>query len=545
MPLLLTALGPLQLAVIIGLVELVISESLYIVTVYFLSWVRRYGMFKNIKYVLRPTWLNGLSGVFITQLIQLMLCIWLELSISPARFPSSKLIQERCFKTERPTLALSRRGATKNSLLDVRVGTYVSQASCEGGLYNETLAGETALIRGYPKCRKDWKIRNVTEALSLQGSNEAYIANSKNGDPHLAYGLASGNGSIIAEDHGDEDSNQLATRSFWTLLFGSDRGSYASWNFEFTDERVLTNIAIPWSLIDRAPRKANFTDAQIGSIACLKDDLECYHQYAAVAKNLDVINDSLAENSTAVFIRSHQTYPSSICIFDKNMVEINVSWVFMKQSIPYAERNRSGPAITQLSIAGNNGQCLDDITQTTSRLYIDALKRNGFRSLLLTEETLNPKHDNLQRTISTMQKAAVITGMNTPNTEAGTHDCFICASHNGSSIGIIETAVSSVYLFCIVCVIVFEIIVIFVYHNRCPRSIDPLESTEMLEQILLWQNGLSNQRSALSTRSNSEGDEVLPSHHNNDSYSIEIFNTENGYQFWVEKNNKKPKAEKQ
>lgn len=536
MAILLTILGPLQLAVLIGLVELVISESLHIASVRYLSSVRRYRISKHKNYVLKLSWFNGLSSVFIAQFIILGLCVWLEFSISSAQFPSSKLIQDECFKTSRPTMAISKTGATRTAFPDVRVGTYVSEANCDGGLYNLTLTGETALIRGYPNCRRDWKNRNVSEVLSLQGSNEAYVANSKSGDPHLAYGLASENGSIIAEDHGDANSNELATRSFWSLLIESGDGSYSGWDFESNEARVISNFAIPKGLLERAPWKRNFTNNQIGRIACVQDDLECYHRYATIAKNLTVISDSLVENKTTIFVRSHENYPSTICIFLDTRVEVNISWVYMEQSIPNAERNRSGQAMTQVSISGDNGQCLDDITQTTSRLYIDALKSSGFGSLLRMEAKINPKYNNLEKTISTLQKAAVITGMNTPNSEEESTECLIRAPHNGSSIGKIETIVSVVYLISVFIVIIFKFIIIVKHQIECPGSIDPLEIGELLEQILLWQKGISLKRKVLVSETKTEGEEVYVSSWKNKSYSIDTFKTDHGYQIWVQKN---------
>lgn len=543
----LTTLSPIQLAITIGLFELFLSEAYKLTSKLSSSWQRRSQLYHENEYVVGPQRYKFLSKVVIVQLLLLILCVWLELSISSDTFPSSQLVDERCFKTDRQTRAVARGGPKEAELLDERIEPYVKKAGCRNQLFRQALAGETATFRGYPQCKNEYERRNISEILLLQGSNIAHVANSGRGDPHLAYGLASKDGTIIDEDHGDDRARSLATTSFWMILFGSHNLTTNFWSFgeSMSDQRIATNVEIPEELIENAPTEDNFSVRQKGSVNCPHNDLKCYHDYAVKAHSLDTIDDSLLENRTAVLIRSHRSdnglVPSAICIFDKSQVKIEVSWVFMSQEIASSEeRNRSGPAITQIRITGNESLCLKNVPRIMSRLYFDAMESISLRTMLENEDKINPKLNMYNKVVGILNKAAVVMGMNTLELEKESSECKARYMESGSSIGRVETIISFVYISLVLLIMLIEILSTIRNRKHSPIFVDPLDTRELLEQIIATgfqgnPSETSEQFEAGIDNTQERKGKILEVSSSSNSYSIRLYQTPPTYRIKVQR----------
>lgn len=436
---------PVVLALIIGLFDLFLGETLKHSVDQARSWHRRRTLFDRGCYeVLTPrarTWAHAVqSPSFIIGLLQVLLlalCIWLELSIDNTSFPAAAgTVTELCFTPMRATRAISKGGPREPEMYDDRVRTYLEQSGCNRGgsdaaLLSTALAGPDALSRGYPTCHAfgpgddgddvdEDGMTMIEENLVLQGGGNAYVANSLAGDSHLVYGLEDlrNPGTVQNEDIGVN----FTSTSFWHLGLGSHNLSFPKWTKQDTAQRIIGNVALPNNLVDTPPADDEFNATARGEVRCDGMDETCYRNFSRNALKLtDTVETQLTETvSGGYFIRVHKSeeVPDFVCIFGSggdsggevdgegdgreqrrsnaqlrqsenendrpnNMtVTVTVQWGFMSMYIPGIERNRSGPTPLRIQVRGR-AFCAWGMNSSVNgaRVYLDAMEYIDMRKI--------------------------------------------------------------------------------------------------------------------------------------------------------------------
>lgn len=470
---LLLALKPTALAVLIGLFDLAVGEVLKFSTTRALVWSRRSTFVRKLRYNYdaRPrVLLSTKMAVLLVQLLLLTSCIWWELSISAATFPTTHRRSLRCFHTERLNRAIGREGPTVSELDDDRVTEYLQQADCPYSLVSNALY-RPDMRRGYPPCLPSLTARHLDITLKLQGSAIGHVANSDAGDPFLAYGLAE-DGKIKGEDLGETDA--LATTSFWSLdLSGLDSKS-AFWFGQ--DERIISNIELPRAVVDDRPD--DFSPESSASISCVSNNLKCYRDSAAHALEVKKpVRRSHEQTEIGTFISSHRFLPSALCIFDGGKIRIDVDWVHLEQHIPNLERpGRTGPVPIIIRIRGST-QCVPEVSRESTRLYLDAMG-----GINIKDAMENVTADSaVLRASNVLGKAAIVSGRRVPFEQ--TAECSVFSGVQGSSIGVVETYVSLSLIMTVLLIILFSIVVIVREKWRTSDVVDPFDRVHLLRQI--------------------------------------------------------------
>lgn len=474
-------LRPLVLAVIVGLVDLFLNEVTKTVFKLTDRWRNRMKLYSERTYEIRPrssVILSVHSILLIIQVVLLSVGIALELSISPESFPSTVKVEQKCFKPRRETRAIQKRGPSTTELNDERVLPYLSVSNCLDGLVQQVIVGPTALYKGYPNCSVRARNQQLNTTLRLQGSAVAFVANSRRGDPHLAYGVEKA-GYIIGEDTGYRNGTaKLAPRSFFSLLPIDSIGSTAFWSFPRSPQmRIVSNMALPRVVLKDFPRQ--FNSLNMGTINCSENNIQCYHHYAKIAHGLpNPIFRAYSNHDGALLISSHRFLPSFVCFFDK--VQIKTWWVFMNQFIPDVERNgRSGPLPTRINIGGQ-GKCAFNISRESARLYIDAMERISLKQALDQLESEN-QESNTFKLFKIVQMASVIMGMVTPRDQ--NVNCSISDVVHGSSIGRREVYIASTITFFLLLAIICCIFYVIWTIRNCPLHYNPIDMKTILRML--------------------------------------------------------------
>lgn len=481
---LLVPLKPIVLAVLIGLFDLSVAEVLKLTTHNARKW-RRCSLLNRTGYYRYRTRKSKLLSfnllVLFLQLVLLVACIWWELSISEASFPSRRRIDLRCFRTERENRAIAKHGPITSELQDDRISQYLHDIGCADGMLNQVLYGPD-MDRGYPGCMPALQQRDISMTLAIQGSAVAHVANSGEGDPTIGYGLEE-DGRIIAEDLGADEP--LATTSFWSLEMQSKGHKTAFWNFRSGPERVISNMALPNDILDDIPE--TFPKESTASIECSANTLECYHESAKRALSVEKpLHRSYSEHRVATLISSHRFLPSQLCIFANSKLTVDVWWVYLAQSIPNVERNgRSGPVPIRVFFRGS-GLCAPEVSRETGRLYLDSMEGVSIKDAMQNVTDIN----DLDTTKTILQKAAAVMGKKTPLER--TVECSVFEATQGSSLGKVETYVSLAVLSTLVTIIICAVICHIRYRGHCKTCIDPLDPESLLHQLSMEQERLAD-----------------------------------------------------
>ncbi|PXF40612.1 hypothetical protein BWQ96_09675 [Gracilariopsis chorda] len=459
---------PSVLAVIIGVIELILSELFKLTADCASAWHRRKQLYHNGRFRVRANPYLQQRHTYLTTgllFVLLVLTIVLELSIDSAAFPSSSRVPidqgVRCFGPTRDTRYFNKRGPRNSELDDDRVASYIKQAGCGQGMLDLSVQGAAALETGYPGCLPGFASREFDEVLGIQGGAVGFVGNSEAGDPHLDYGVER-DGEIVSPDVGD----MLAGTSFWLLSIWGLGKSVAFWSFGGgrVEERVGTNLAIPKRFIDDTPKV--FRAESTANVTCTSNARECYDMVRPKALSVDPVVRSYRENTLAVVISSLKNHDSSLCIFDSSM-DMQVSWIYLNLFIPDVERDgRNGPAIVRLRIRGR-ARCMSKLPRQSSRMYLDAMERVVLNETLNTTDTAS--FDSAR---DVLQRAAVIIGMKTLPEEGV--PCQPLAVMEGSTVGAAELIVTAVFSALLLLFVVALFAMTIAAQRSCPVRVDPL-----------------------------------------------------------------------
>lgn len=489
------------------------------------------------------------------QVILLVLCLWLELSISEKGFPSTKLIAEKCYQFERKTKILARRVPTTDSLRDPRIPQYIADTKCLANdtLLSEAVAGQTALIRGYPQCTRT-KFRKfngeLRDNLTLQGGGIAHVGTWFDGEPYAAYAAAS----LSKRDFGWGNITGFATTSIWSWLFSSYNGS----SFKYVDtsvwywarlantsDRIVVNVELPQDFYRDAPESYN--SSQSGFVNCTsRTDWQCFKNYSVEAHSLDKqrqIYDNVLAVQGGVAIRATEhnetentDMKSQACVFGRVNVRIQLDWVYMILFMNDTKRKREGPVATDiyLGVTGDDIWCID-LPYKTSKMYIDATARVNLSDVPTAFQKGNNASESdgngavtIESIKEVLMAAAVVNGL-TPVQDTE-YDCHVFEHVTGSSIGMREIIVSSVYISLLAIV---SIVALFSWcRNRrlIPSTSNPLSIKSLLKQLRRLQRNEKNGNGTCEEEE--EGEDNF--RNSSDHYSVRLHPTDsNGYAVWV------------
>lgn len=471
----LVSVDPLVLAVAIGLIDLMLSEMVRFSLMLKRKWKQRLSIYCTKTYKIRPrvAGIISLTSLFLCiQVIMLAMTIILELSISHTRFPSQKKIQRFCYRTARVTRVNNMMGPTHSDLDDERVIPYLNTVGCSNSLISQVLTCPTAIYNGYPTCLSKFHNHNIDMKFRLQGSAVAYVANSRNGDPSLAYGVEA-NGSIANEDYGDDVGiNKLASTSIYSVVTSGDHRNSAGWSFDRKGQRTISNVLFPLPILEDHPQQ--FDNQSISSVVCTSNDLKCYHEYATVAHSISNPIARTYSFNESLIMMSHKTIPSFVCVLDS--ADIDVWWVYMNQYIPDVERNgRSGPVPTRLHVRGP-GRCVMNMPKESARMYIDSMEK------VKVAAAAKNIGGNESVDLSVMiQQAAVIMGMRT--SERTRVNCTVFDVVTGSSIGRLEASISIGLAFFVILISIVSVISATMDMIKCPLKFDPLNMKVLMRRM--------------------------------------------------------------
>lgn len=472
----LVTVDPLVLAVVIGLIDLALNEMVTFSLMQKRKWKQRLSIYCTKIYKIRQRTAGIISLTSLLLFIQLLMftmTIILELSISHTRFPSQNKIQRSCYRTARVTRVQNMQGPSDSDLDDERVIPYLNTIGCSNSLISQVLIRPTGIYNGYPTCLSKFQNHSIGMTFRLQGSAVAYVANSRNGDPSLAYGVEE-NGSIANEDHGDDEGkNKLASTSIYSIVTSGNHRNSGGWPFDRKGQRVMSNVLLPLPIIHDHPEE--FDNQSTSSVVCTNNDLECYHEYAATAHSIsNPIARTFSSKEDSILMMSHKTIPSFVCVL--NSVDIDVWWVYMNQYIPDVERNgRSGPVPTRIHVRGP-GRCVMNMPKESARMYIDSMER----VIIAAASRKIGGNESVDFSVM-LQQAAVIMGMRT--SERRSVNCTVFDVVTGCSIGRLEASISIGLAISVVLISMVSAISATRDMIRCPLKFDPLNMKGLMRRM--------------------------------------------------------------
>lgn len=461
------------------------------------------------------------TTIFICQIILLTLCLWLELSISEQGVRTQQLVDERCYAFERKTKISSRHTPYTRHLRDPRIRQYLQDSKCmnKNTLLRETLAGKTALDRGYPQCCKATfqRIRNrdgigyknrIRDSLRLQGGGVGYVGDWLDGESFLAYSSSS----VRRTDYGWGRVSGFATTSFWSWAFQSETNhaglpyldkSGLYWYTTNYSDRIVANVQLPRNIIRNAPTSYNAT--QRGYVFCKhRRERKCFDEHVRVAmllhkqrqlyRNMSVKSGIMIRGTEANASRRPDMAPR-LCVFGPGKVRFKINWVFITQMISDSNRNRAGPVATDLTVVVESSDmwCID-LSYNVSKMYFDATSRINLNQLpsWFEKRPSGKKQDNVSRKGTSVDglkemltTAAVVNGLNPVG--GMVYDCKVYRRVLGTSIGFIETAISAGYMSALIFVSFVSLFYSFRTRTASSFRDDPLGTQSLLEQLRIFQ----------------------------------------------------------
>lgn len=482
-------IGTVQLAVFLGLGEFIVVEILKFVTQQVCTGIHRSSLYRNgcCKYRSPKSTLLSVTNVLVVvQCLLLFLCVWSEMSISTAFFPSNSLTSLSCYHPSHLSLAIQKGGPSKSELLDDRISEYILQSACDGSMLSSALSG-TDIRKGYPPCLLPFEPRDINITLRLQGSAMAQLRKKNDIDPFLTYGLSE-NGKIMGEDLGEA----LAPTSFWALDNSESNKSSPVW-FE-NSTGIITNVALPRKITEDLP--AAFNEDSTATVVCDANNLECYRKSARVAHKAPLpIYRSYMQRNLTTMISTQRFLPSDICLFTNTLVRIEISWVQLNQTINGLKwAGRRGPVANEIHISGL-ARCIRNVSRESSRLYLDAMEHVD-----ILEAMKNVREGtNFSRMSMLLQKAAIVLGKNVPVNQSV--ECQAFKAIEGSSIGATAMYASCSILAIILVIIIGETIWLFRERWRCPIKYDPFDRVTLLNELHRRDEYQRNERSSVPVES--------------------------------------------
>lgn len=463
----------LHAALAIGLLDVVLSETLRYTTGLFTHHRRRLSLFRS-GFALVPRSPRRPYFIALAQIVLLLTSVWLELSLTPSSYPSATFdLQTSCYAYDRMAQAAGRRVPDIEQLSDLRLPKYIDMTGCvsHGSLHADALAGSLALQDGFPSCTPPLQVKkDIDETLLITGASIGYVGNWKDGDPFLAYGLAG-----AKRDYGWGRSNGFAPTSFFTISVAELEASQGLWSFANVSQRVTTNFELPRTLLRDAPSLYNAT--QRVNITCPSaNDRDCYDTFAPIAlalhqqtRSYDFSNGTGFTISALARGGSADVNDSSICVFAESNIRLDVDWVQVSHYIG-EQIAREGPVATRIRWRIADSSCVSSLPFRTGKAYVDA-----------TARIHPPEGLDEEGVRALLARAIVVNGLNSvPDKE---YDCMARSRIESSAVGRIELIVAGTCFAILSVASIGAAAAATRYIQSCPAREDPLTIPSLLATI--------------------------------------------------------------
>lgn len=174
------------LAVVIGIVELLVSELFRTFSERASAWRRRRVLHRTGRLALsaaaRSAAFTSL-GVTIALVILMAFTIVLELKLDTISLRSTKLAPWKCYAPDRTTRYGLSNGPTQAEIEDTRLDDYIEDSKCGDRLFELVLQGSELYDKGYPQCAKPFANETrVHFEAKIFGCGVGHVANQPLGD---------------------------------------------------------------------------------------------------------------------------------------------------------------------------------------------------------------------------------------------------------------------------------------------------------------------------------------------------------------------------